>query len=243
MRLNCPKNCSHIKELEIKPKEKDIKIGFYAKSWLKVKGECKTLVASFRGTDSVWKDFFKGNFVFFPHPIGGTQFDAALDFVDRTIKDTISYDKIIFTGHSLGGGLAQYAQRFYKNSKAIVFDSSPNKGRIYSLFSKKYDPNTVRVYEKGEILELPRKLLDADRKWDWTPNKTGKSTIWMDFFSDGALDGHNMSDLAMSLVRVAASAGDKEALNVIKSLEDKRNPCNLPELKCPGNLYRKALRN
>ncbi|WP_158078642.1 lipase family protein [Microbulbifer mangrovi] len=42
-------------------------------------------------------------------------------------KDGQKYDTIVFTGHSLGGGLAQYSQRFFKNSKSIVFDPSPNR--------------------------------------------------------------------------------------------------------------------
>jgi hypothetical protein len=73
--------------------------------------------------------------------------------------------KIFAIGHSLGGGLAQLAA--YSNpriKRVYAFDSSPVTA-IYDLDQKTVDTNSKdllidRVYEKGEILSLPRMLTE-----------------------------------------------------------------------------------
>ena len=215
--------CSTIDSSCINNEESDI--GFYADAWISENNE---LTISFRGTDSFWKDYFKGNLVVTPKIFGRTQFDAALDFSRSIVRqaevDGLQYESLIFTGHSLGGGLAQYSQRFFKNSKAIVFDPSPNRGRLFSFFLKeaKHPFNATRIYEKGEILELLRKGIDPDFSFDWSPGKSGKSTIWLDFYDDGAKRGHSIRDLAMSLTKVSAIAGSTDASRYLDTIHTSR---------------------
>ncbi|NKW89718.1 DUF2974 domain-containing protein [Alteromonadaceae bacterium A_SAG4] len=225
--------------------DEDIEQGFFARAWLRRRDSENELIISFRGTTSIWKDYANGNFALVPVLFGRTQFDSALDFTRTVLEEMQSkgyeYSKLVFTGHSLGGGLAQYTQRFYHNSKAVVFDPSPNRGRIYSIFQNPpYRLNAVRVYEKNEILEYFRKALDPDLEWDWTPDGKGKSTVWMDFYAGGSVEAHGINDLATSLIRVAASTGNEEALSVIEDIEN--NMSNKPELTCDQNVHRKALR-
>ncbi|WP_288129734.1 Mbeg1-like protein [Microbulbifer sp.] len=206
-------------------KNEEPEIGFYADAWVTDSHE---LVISFRGTDSLWKDFLKGNLVIAPLIFGRTQFNAALDFstaiIEQAKMDELEFNRITFTGHSLGGGLAQYSQRFFEDAKSIVFDPSPNRGRIISLFTRSDSQpyNATRVYEKGEILELLRKGLDPDINFDWAPDKTGKSTIWMDFYTDDPVKAHSIRDLAMSLVKVSAIDGHHEARKYMDIIRSKR---------------------
>ena len=215
--------CSTKENTCVENEESDI--GFYANAWIT---DNRELTISFRGTDSIWKDFFKGNLVVAPKIFGRTQFDAALDFSNSIITqaetDELRYDSIVFTGHSLGGGLAQYSQRFFKKSQSIVFDPSPNRGRLFTLFSKgpRYPYNSTRVYEKGEILELLRKGIDPDLNFDWSPGKSGKSTIWLDFYADGPQRGHSIRDLAMSLTKVSAIAGSNDASRYLNKIQTSR---------------------
>ena len=48
------------------------------------------------------------------------------------------------------------------------------------------------------------------------------------------ISAHSMHDLSMSLIKVSASVGDIESLDVIKQLEIERDPVTLPALACSG---------
>lgn len=202
--------------------------GFYARAWIRtLSDESKELVVTFRGTDAP-NDFWNGNLAVIPFIFGTTQFDAAIEFTNDSIAKAkemgVEYKQLVLAGHSLGGGLAQYVQVFTENSLAVVFNASPNKGRLYSLFSSHVsDVNSVRLYENGEVLKYFRwALLDFDTSFDKTPEGEGERTIWLDFFTDGAFDGHGIQDFAMALVKLAAEAGDDGAKSVVKTLKDRR---------------------
>ncbi|MGM4963072.1 calcium-binding protein [Tardiphaga sp. 1201_B9_N1_1] len=99
--------------------------GMYAEAW-KVDGK---LVIAFRGTDfsaSDSKDWFQGNL-----PLGllgdpqATQLQAALSFVESFRNDP-AFGSVVFTGHSLGGGLAGLMAAKY-DKDAYVFASAPFK--------------------------------------------------------------------------------------------------------------------
>ena len=224
--------------------------GFYAKSYIrKTTNGDRELVISFRGTSGEIEDWTRGNLFFTNLFFTDNQFDNALDFTNDSIEiaeKNGGYNSLVFVGHSLGGGLAQYSQRFYKTSRAVVFDSSPNRGRIYSIFNKLYPIDSLRIYERGEVLDYLRKPLDFDAGYDEKPTGPGKKTRWMSFYSGGPASQHDMQDFAINLVKVAASTGNKDALDIIENLEKDRSKEDLAkpyyQLKNPKNIFRKQLR-
>jgi hypothetical protein len=215
---------------QAQPPKFDENTGFYAKSWvrLKVTGE-KELIVAYRGTEfSEWADWSRGNL-----------FLTSLGFIDNQYKQSFEYAKkcvdslnsagtevvdIILVGHSLGGGLAQYAQRFIDGSRAVVFDPSPNKGRLYSFFylNSTNPNNSLRIYEDGEILQYLRWPLDPDYVYDDHPYGAGKKTRWIDTYAWKPLAQHDMQDLSTSLIKIAAAANNKKALDIIKQMEGRR---------------------
>jgi hypothetical protein len=224
--------------------------GFYAKSYIrKTKNGDRELVIAFRGTSGEIEDWTRGNLFFTNLFFIDNQFDNALDFTNDSIKlaeKNGGYNSLVFVGHSLGGGLAQYAQRYYKTSRAVVFDSSPNRGRIYSIFDKLYPIDSLRIYERGEVLDYLRKPLDFDAGYDEKPTGPGKKTRWMSFYSGGPVSQHDMQDFAINLVKVAASTGNEDALNIIEKLEKDRTKEELANpyyhLNNPKNVFRKQQR-
>ncbi|MDO6560267.1 Mbeg1-like protein [Paraglaciecola chathamensis] len=215
-----PKNEKWTQLLPNKGLEEDI--GFAAKAWLReLNDQTKELVISYRGTDDFWKDFFNANLIFVKNPLDRTQFDAALEFAMavKQAVDGINISKTIITGHSLGGGLAEYVQRLYPESMAVTFDTSPNQGRLYSIFTSKYDKNVIRVYEKGEILQYLRYALSPDLVWDEIPTEEGTRTIWYQFYNSNPLLAHGMRDLAISLIKVSALNNNASATSVLNQVK------------------------
>jgi len=199
--------------------------GFFGQAWLRDNSKQKELIIAYRGTDSA-DDFWYGNFSIFETPFSKSQFKSALEFRDlvKAAVNPNEYDYVIFVGHSLGGGLAQYAQDFTPNSKAYVFNASPNRGRLYSLFETHQSERFVtRVYEKGEVLEWPRWLLfDYDNSDNSNPGGEGMQTKWFQFYQDNLIENHNMKDFSAALTKLAAVAGDSDAKAVIGHLKNRR---------------------
>lgn len=203
--------------------------GFFAQAWHRVssKGN-RELIIAYRGTDGA-NDFWHGNFSFFRSPFSASQFDSAIDFRDLVMETAshdkeLEYDYVVFVGHSLGGGLAQYAQDFTENSRAFVFNSSPNRGRLYSIFKKhKSDKFVTRLYEKGEVLKWTRWLLfDFDSGDNSNPGGPGMNTRWFQFYEDRLIENHNMKDFSAALTKLAAAAGDPQARAVLDFLKKRR---------------------
>jgi pimeloyl-ACP methyl ester carboxylesterase len=207
--------------------------GFYAQAWHRsVAGNKKELIITFRGTDGSG-DFKYANFRFFRTKDDKSQFTSALTFRDLVLEKAsanpdLDHDYIVFVGHSLGGGLAQYAQDFTENSKAYSFNGSPNRGRLFSL-GKPHEEvrNATRVYEKGEVLRPLRWLLfDFDPYKNANPGEPGMNTRWIDFYKDSLIANHNMKDFSTALTRLAAFSGDMEAEKVIDYMRE-RQPDNI----------------
>lgn len=200
--------------------------GFFAQAWHRTSSQGnKELIIAYRGTDGS-DDFWHGNFSFFKSPLSVSQFDSAIEFRDSVLDVTASdkeleFDYVVFVGHSLGGGLAQYAQDFTENSRAFVFNSSPNRGRLYSFFkehkSKKF---VTRLYEKGEILKWLRLFLfDFDIFDNSNPGGLGMNTRWFQFYKDHLIANHNMKDFSAALIKLAAVAEDPQAKVIIDFLK------------------------
>jgi hypothetical protein len=203
--------------------------GFYAQAWHRISFlGAKELIIAYRGTDGV-DDFWRGNFSFFKSPFSRSQFDSAIFFrdlvLDKVSKNSnYDFDYIVFVGHSLGGGLAQYAQDFTENSRAFVFNSSPNRGRLYSLLvPHKGAKHVTRLYEKGEVLKWPRWLLfDFDGFNNQNPGGLGINTKWFQFYKDHLVKNHNMKDFSAALIKLAAAAGDTQAKALLVFLNERR---------------------
>ncbi|WP_334020498.1 DUF6792 domain-containing protein [Alteromonas sp. S015] len=203
--------------------------GFYGQAWHRtVSNGKKELIIAYRGTDGSG-DFMYANFRFFSTKNDDSQFTSSLLFRDLVIEKananpSLAYDYVTFVGHSLGGGLAQFAQDFTENSKAYSFNGSPNRGRLFSLGKPHEEPrNATRVYEKGEVLRPLRWLLfDFDPSNNENPGEPGMNTRWIDFYKDSLIANHNMKDFSTALTRLAAFAGDKEAERVIDYMRERR---------------------
>ncbi len=202
----------------------DERLGFYAVAWTRNSAIGKQLVIAFRGTQfKQIPDWTRGNLTTFRFWPWRTQYQAALEFADRAV---LRYPglPVVFTGHSLGGGLAEYCQRFICNSKAIVFHPSPNQGRLFSLGSgrKKYDKHVLRLFERGEILRPFRWLLVTWHGLARDGNESGVKGRWIDFRKGYPWTQHYMTPFAIDLVRQAASDNDESAESVLNQLADDR---------------------
>jgi len=112
--------------------------------------------------------------------------------------------KIMTTGHSLGGGLAQqaaYASPFI--SQAYVFNTSPVTGLLnFTLLRKKtYKENLeiFRIYEHGEVLEKFR--IWKNKILPFSLKNPKIEAIQFNRLNDeeSAIDEHNMEKLATEL--------------------------------------------
>ncbi len=113
-------------------------------------------VLAFAGTTSV-KDWGTN---FLQASIPPAQYQEALEVANRIAKQTHqdSDVSLVITGHSLGGGLAQYAA-LHTGTRAIVFNSAPLGLRSYPLDSGVLQAASSRitnVYMRGEpVRKIP----------------------------------------------------------------------------------------
>ena len=152
------------------PQKKNLS-GLYYEVWMKKRTNNKDLVSIvFKGTSS--KNDWDTNFRWFRRLFTKKVFD----YYDQlnVIADSIISDintqvngnaiELTSTGHSLGGGMAQFmAYRIEQIKKVYAFNSSPVTG-YYDIEDKDaLDPNKsgckiYRIYESGEALTYVRKF-------------------------------------------------------------------------------------
>ena len=114
------------------------------------------VVFAFRGTDNK-NDFLWANFSIPPFNF---QYRQARKAVGKYLLEN-NHKNVIATGHSLGGGLA-LSVSVHHGIKAITFDPSP---RVFDGIGDMHEPaERIIVYQKGEILELARKIWKKDNE-------------------------------------------------------------------------------
>lgn len=149
------------------------------------------VVVAFRGTDD--RTDWIQNLVPFrriqvPH--------AAAEFT--RIRDLFKgkADRIVATGHSLGGGLAFHMSMVYPDVDAIAFNSSPvtKAGTELTTGNKR-----TSVWESGEILQAPRNPVNVVReRW------RGTRRIEFRFLHGSPIKQHGMRALASNIAKLAA---------------------------------------
>lgn len=156
--------------------------GLFLEVWENARQKPRELVIAFEGSNSELVDWATNlrALRIFNRSRHADQYEfarpMASDLIDRFTKGaTPGSVRIVTTGHSLGGGLAQgvfYANAHRKDhivDQAIVFNPSPmtgyfdvpNQHQIFeSLTPRKTFPHfrVLRVFERGEILAIVRSV-------------------------------------------------------------------------------------
>jgi hypothetical protein len=150
-------------------------------------------------------------------PIFRKEYERRAQSGEAWLKD--GETRVVVTGHSLGGGLAQrfaYEIFFSKDipfgKKVVAFDPSPVSGKRDSDTYKKYKDDVVpyrgleidRIYNRGEILATVRSILSWGNP---DPGNDEQGQSWTDFrykddwslrvlLPSGSVHAHGISDLA-----------------------------------------------
>ncbi|HEX5258882.1 MAG TPA: hypothetical protein VFW35_08875 [Sphingomicrobium sp.] len=140
-------------------------------------------------------DFKYGNFSY-------AQYDEAMAEVDDYVrKHAIPSDRLIFVGHSLGGGIATEATYRYAGSWGYLFDRSPRFQRPAPYNPTATDAFPFRrtsIAQKLEILRFARIAFTPPKEFTLSVSCTGGNPI----------DRHSMRPLGICLTRTAAGSGD-----------------------------------
>ena len=139
--------------------------GLFLEVWDHAEGE--EVVIVFCGTDEAKDWWSNGRFLTRLLPLGWDQYPVVRTLIDGLVRRSLQrmpHAKIVTTGHSLGGGLAQHAAYAHPGIQHVIaFDSSPLTGfrdlpKEVRIRNSR-DVEIARVYEKGEILAYVRGFL------------------------------------------------------------------------------------
>ena len=182
----------------------------------------KTLVVVFRGTSGLVDFHSNLHWLFKMLPYALDQYEQVpliLDLLDDYIPNGY---KVYAAGHSLGGGLAQYALYYSpKITIAYVFNTTPVTGWT-DLDSDQRMRNVkgnrvYRVHENGEVLEFLRLVMKAGYVLSPLPNRNPYFKEYRLNLLDGNLIfQHNIQQLSESLLIARSCDEGMERAKVVQ---------------------------
>ena len=131
------------------------------------RADCGEAVIAFRGSDEGDVGDWISNMRWFVRHTLLDQYDQVRAAIPHIIKRVNQFGcrprRIVATGHSLGGGLAQHVALAHRGIHYVyAFDPSPVVGFFDVPWSQRNVTSETlgidRVYESGEVLSLPRYL-------------------------------------------------------------------------------------
>lgn len=180
-------------------------------------GQCREAVIAFRGTDrhdaGDWLSNFRWLYRLNPKFDQYAQVQYHISsIVAHVAANGCQGALFITTGHSLGGGLAQQAA--YADGNGLIryvyaFDPSPVTGffDVSALVLKKSTAGlgVDRAYEQGEILALPRLIIE--NIYPPAPCNPRVRTVRFNLLTGLGIAQHSISDLTKKLRETASERG------------------------------------
>jgi hypothetical protein len=208
-------------------------------------GVCREVSIAFRGTrglTSGWDwvsnaDRWYGS----PYDDYYYQLRRNINGIIKRIKGLDCYrpdsTRIVSTGHSLGGGLAQFAalannaNGSVRISKVFAFDPSPVTG-AHLIDKQTLNANSQgltidRIYQEGEVLSLPRRLIQ-----EYPPAQSFCGpfvrTVKVDAVPGGGAVGlHSMNPLAVKILDLSYGGDVKQQVYLAPPTSPDPKKCKL----------------